>query len=123
METKCKSIIRAACHLSLGVICAGVVLLIASSTQAQNLFVSDMTSGNIYEFTPSGVQTTFATGLGYPAGLAFNSAGDLFAADDASGNIYEFTNGVATEMGTFASGLSPNGLTFDSAGNLFEYHV
>ena len=125
MKTICKSTIRAARHSFVGVVCAGAVLLIASSTQAQNLFVSDMASGNIYEFTPSGVQTTFATGLGYPAGLAFNSAGDLFEADMHSGNIYEFTPGGV--QSTFASGLQgPTGLAFDSAGNLYaacEYNI
>ena len=61
-------------------------------------------SGNIYEFTPGGARSTFASGLDSPGGLAFNSAGDLFVADSDSGNIYEFTpDGVQS---TFASGLS-----------------
>ena len=75
----------------------------ASSAQAQNLFVRG-TTANIYEFTPGGAQSTFASGLNDPDGLAFNSAGDLFAADIGSGNIYEFTPGGA--QSTFASGLS-----------------
>ena len=54
-------------------------------------------SGNIYEFTPGGVQSTFASGLCDPYGLAFNSAGDLFEADYGSGNIYEFTPGGAAK--------------------------
>jgi hypothetical protein len=33
--------------------------------------VADWTSGNIYEFSESGVQSTFATGLNNPEGLAF----------------------------------------------------
>ena len=75
-------------------------------------------TGNIYEFTPGGVQSTFASGLNYPAGLAFNSAGNLFVADIGSGNIYEFTPGGV--QSTFASGLNtPEGLAFNSAGNLF----
>ena len=76
-------------------------------------------SGNIYEFTPSGAQSTFASGLNQPSGLAFDSAGNLFETDYGSGNIYEFTpSGVQS---TFASGLNgPQGLAFDSAGNLFE---
>ena len=44
-------------------------------------------SGNIYEFTPGGVQSTFASGLSAPNELAFNSAGDLFVADGAADNI------------------------------------
>jgi hypothetical protein len=91
--------------------------ILASSAQAQNLFVES--GGNILEFTPGGAQSTFASGLS-PNGLAFDNAGNLFEADSGSGNIYEFTNGVATEMGIFASGLSPVALAFDSAGNLFE---
>src|SRR5208282_3755799 len=84
-------------------------LLIASSAPAQNLFVSDFYSGNIYEFTPGGVKSTFASGLDGPSGLAFNSAGDLFEADRSSGNIYEFTPGGV--QSTFASGLDgPSGL-------------
>ena len=70
-------------------------------------------NGSIYEFTPGGVQSTFASGLNAPYGLAFDSAGDLFVADGTSGNIYEFTNGGASEKGIFASGLSaPVGLAF-----------
>ena len=83
-----------------------------------NLFVTDSSSGNIYEYTLGGVRSTFASGLANPAGLAFNSAGDLFEADLSSGNIYEFTPGGA--QSTFASGLNaPAGLAFDSAGNLY----
>jgi hypothetical protein len=83
-----------------------------------DLYASD-SSGNIYEFTPGGTRTTFASGLNQPFGLVFDSAGNLFEADQSSGNIYEFTPGGTRT--TFASGLiSPTGLAFDSAGNLFE---
>jgi hypothetical protein len=118
MKTKIKSIIHSACHSFRGAVCVVAVLLISSSVQAQNLFVSDYLDNNIYEFTPGGVQSTFASGLDRPWGLAFNSAGNLFEADTASGNVYEFTPGGARS--TFASGLaSPSGVAFDGAGNLF----
>ena len=82
-----------------------------------DLYESDA-SDNIYEFTPGGIRSTFASGLNQPFGLAFDSAGNLFAADQFSGNIYEFTPGGTRS--TFASGLNdPAGLAFDSAGNLF----
>jgi glucose/arabinose dehydrogenase len=118
MKTKFKSNIRAGCHSFGGVVCVGAVLLIASSAQAQNLFETDLHSGNIYEYTPGGARSTFASGLDEPIGLAFNSAGDLLVAD-YNGNIYEFTPGGVRS--TFASGLhSPAGLAFNSAGDLFE---
>src|SRR5208282_4507782 len=119
MRSKFKSTIRAAGRSFGRVVCAGAVLLIASSTQAQNLFVANLGSGTINEFTPDGVESTFASGLSGPDALAFNSAGDLFEADVGSGNIYEFTPGGA--QSAFASGLNqPFALAFDSAGNLFE---
>ena len=84
-----------------------------------DLFVSDVGSGNIYEFTPGGTRSTFASGLIEPKGLAFDSADNLFVTADF-GNIYEFTPGGTRS--TFASGLglSYSGLAFNSAGNLFE---
>ena len=55
-------------------------------------------------------KSIFASGVVYPWGLAFNSAGDLFEAD-YSGHIYEFTPGGV--QSTFASGLNdPIGLAF-----------
>ena len=107
MKTKFKSNIRAGCHSFGGVVCVGAVLLIASSAQAQNLFETDLHSGNIYEYTPGGARSTFASGLDEPYGLAFNSAGDLFDTDDGFSGIpsyiYEFTpDGVES---TFASGF------------------
>ncbi|MGO9243293.1 MAG: NHL repeat-containing protein [Verrucomicrobiia bacterium] len=83
-----------------------------------NLFSANYYSGNIYEFTPSGTRSTFASGLNYPVGLAFDTNGDLFESDGGSGNIYEFRpNGSRS---TFASGLDvPWGLAFNNAGILF----
>ena len=112
MKTRCPSIFRAANHSFDRAVFAGAILLITSSAPAQNLFEADRGSGNIYEFTPGGVQSTFASGLNNPLGLAFDSAGDLFEADYGSGNIYEYTPGGAQT--TFAYGLSnPAGLAFE----------
>jgi hypothetical protein len=68
-----------------GLVCAGAVVLFSSNASAQNLFEADDHTGNIYEFTPGGTQSTFASGLSLgdvsgPSGLAFNSADDLFVA-------------------------------------------
>src|SRR5580765_429564 len=116
-ETKFKSFNRAARSPFGAVVCAGAVMLIAASAPAQNLFVAGGYDGTIYEYTPGGVQSTFASGL-TGGGLAFNSAGNLFETDTGSGNIYEFTPGGMRS--TFATGYNnPGSLAFDSAGNLF----
>ena len=107
-----------------GAASVGAVLLMASSVPAQNLFVSGYGSGNVSEITPGGSVSTFATGMNFPIGLAFNSAGDLFVANSdnnaipASGSITEITPGGT--QSTFVSGVDPQGIAFNTAGNLFE---
>ncbi len=87
---------------------------------AGNLFEADFGSGNIYEFTPGGTQSTFATlPANGPAQIAFDSAGNLFVSDQYDNSIVEITPEGQTN--TFATGLNePAGLAFDKAGNLFE---
>ena len=122
MKTNHKSTLSATCQLFSRSVFLVAVVLIAFSTEAQNLFVSSYYWNTIFEFTPGGVQSTFYSGLNYGAGLAFNSAGDLFVANFGelipNNTITKITpDGVES---TFASGLdNPNGLAFDSAGNLF----
>jgi sugar lactone lactonase YvrE len=99
--------------------------LICSSASAQNLFVSgnDADGGKVFEFTTDGVESTFASGLSGPQGLAFDSAGNLFVADSGdgslgSGSIIKFTQDGAPT--TLALGLNgPLALAFDGAGILF----
>ena len=62
-----------------------------------NLFVStegDPGNDTILEFTPDGMETTFATGLTQPRGMAFDSSGNLFVAETLGaplGDILKFT--------------------------------
>src|SRR5437899_5042404 len=61
---------------------AGLAAVLAPITaHAQNLYVTVVQPGEIFEYTPSGVQSTYATGLSAPRGLAFDSIGNLFAAE------------------------------------------
>src|SRR5579864_4195485 len=109
MKSQLISIGRVACPLFIKVICAGVVLLVASTGQAQNLFVN---SGNsIVEITPGGGKSIFAILDGPLQGMAFDSAGDLFVTVEhqttpfLSGSVVKITpDGVRS---TFATG-SPN---------------
>src|SRR5205807_663584 len=100
-----------------------------------NLFMSsyDGQTGVVFEFTPDGVQSTFASGLLGPSAMVFDSAGNLFVTDDSSkiinysggggaiyptigsGVIYKFTpNGVRSTLTSGLLGLSS--LAFDGAG-------
>jgi hypothetical protein len=91
---------------------------------AGNLFVSTErfiggSTGNdaIREFTPTGMESTFASGLTMPRGLAFDGSGNLFVAEtlaSPNGDILEFTTGGAKIV--FASGIArPEFLTFGPA--------
>jgi hypothetical protein len=88
---------------------------------AGDLFGADYNSGNIYRYSSTGVRSTFVSGLAWPTGLAFDSAGNLFVGSDGDGrdgNIYKYS--PAGVRSTFATGFSrPNGLAFNSAGDLF----
>ncbi len=85
--------------------------------QAGDLYEADSYSNTVYQFTPSGTKSTFASGF-EPTGLAFDSQGDLFVSDYGTGNIYEF-NATSGSRSTFASGLiKPQGLAF-YGGNLY----
>ena len=82
-----------------------------------NLFVSTLNNrpnDAILVFTPTGMESTFATGLNNPHGMAFDAAGNLFVAEtirDGGGDILEFTMGGLRIV--FASGLNrPEYLTF-----------
>jgi sugar lactone lactonase YvrE len=92
------------------------------SAPAQNLFVSNYSEGNIYEYTPDGTPSIFASGMDYPFGIAFDYAGNLFVANtadnfDDQGYITEITRGGV--QSTFASNLDPIALAFNNADDLF----
>jgi sugar lactone lactonase YvrE len=103
--------------LSLAVVTGFVLNVHLLTLDAQNLFVSASYCGVVYEVTPDGVQSTFASDLDQPEGLAFDRAGSLFVGESGSGTIYKFT--PAGAKSTFASGLGEiRQLAFDGAGNL-----
>jgi DNA-binding beta-propeller fold protein YncE len=110
--------------LSLGAICA---LVTAAHAQNLNLYVSANAPGShkIFEFTPSGVQSIYASGLDNPRGLAFDSLGNLFAttvheADDIGiGRVLKFN--LRNKVSTFgsAANFTFEGLAIDIAGNVY----
>src|ERR1022692_3037839 len=87
--------------------------------KAQTIYVADSLTNDFYSTTPNGTNTTLATGLDYPTGIAENSSGNFFVSNNSNNTISKITFG-SWNVSTFASGLSsPADLAFDTSGNLF----
>src|SRR6266480_5166399 len=100
---------------------ATVIAPITAVAVPDNLYVSANQDGSIFEYTPAGIQSTFASYPNLlPRGLAFDSNGNLFAAVDNvnHGNIVKVTpSGVQTNFGGGPGSLE--GVAVDSTGNVF----
>jgi sugar lactone lactonase YvrE len=104
----------------------GVYALMLAFDKNGNLFVADPLPngssgpGVIDEFSPSGARSTFASGLDYPLGLAFDSTGDLFvSSQDGGGTIYKFDPSGASTIFAAGLGLGMYAIAFDSSNTLF----
>jgi DNA-binding beta-propeller fold protein YncE len=82
--------------------------------------------GFIYKYTPKGVQSTVASGLSRPRGLAFDSAGNLFVATNFCGatwchpTILKITPGGAQNVfATIPDSFFAQGVAIDRSDNLF----
>jgi DNA-binding beta-propeller fold protein YncE len=105
----------------------GAIFALTINGYAQNLYVSAQVppSHAILEFTPDGTQSTYASGLLFPRGLAFDSIGNLFAAETLEpdnheiGRVLKFNlrNHVST-VGSAAKFFF-GGLAIDIAGNAY----
>ena len=105
---------------SFGIIaCAGAALLMATSVQAQTLYVADQYSGAINKFDSAGNETNFVPSTELWAyQIAFDNAGDLFIGNNNGPGITKVTpNGIASSFGSGVSG--PGGVAVNSAGNEF----
>src|SRR5205809_3040022 len=90
-------------------VAVGLAIGAVTANGAPNdLFVSISGDGNngggfIYEYTPGGLQSTFAAGLSRPRGVAF----------DHSGNLFVVTNTFDSVSGTFQPSIvkiTPDGV-------------
>ena len=81
----------------------------------------------VYQYTPTGVQSIFASGLSRPGGVAFDHGNNLFVAinlggipPNFQGTILKITPaGVQSTFATVSGGVSLRALAFDSSSNLF----
>jgi len=105
----------------------GAIFALVTAAHAQNLYVSAQVppSHAILEYTPSGTQSVYASGLLFPRGLAFDSIGNLFAAETVEpdnhdlGRVLRFNlrNKVST-VGSVTNFFF-EGLAVDIAGNAY----
>src|SRR5205823_12949971 len=106
----------------------GSIFALVTAAHAQNLYVSANVPGGshvIFEYTLTGTQSTYATGLDNPRGLAFDSIGNLFATTaHEAGNIeiakvlkFNLRNHVSTRGS--AAKFFFEGLAIDIAGNVY----
>jgi sugar lactone lactonase YvrE len=88
--------------------------------------------GFIYEYTPGGVQSTFAAGLSRPRGVTFDHFGNLFVVtntfDSVSGtfqpSIVKITpDGVQSTFATISGDFFGSGSAMDASGNIFVMAV
>src|SRR5437870_13764060 len=107
----------------------GAIFALVTAAHAQNLYVSAQFPGShkIFEFTPDGVQSTYASGLLFPRGLAFDSIGNLCAAETVVpgdrdlliGRVLKFN--LRNHVSTVGSAVNFffEGLAVDMAGNAY----
>jgi len=106
----------------------GMIFGLAITARAQNLYVSlqgplTNSGGSISEYTPTGVQKTFATAP-FPRGIAFDNSGNFFVAStDAKvfdhGRVLKFPpNEHQSVLGNAAQSFL-EGLAIDTAGNVY----
>ncbi len=87
--------------------------------------MADYDNGIIYQYKPSGLRATFASGLYHPVGMALDSAGNLFLADNSIGNLHQGSiykykpDGSRVTLAVLNPGDRPADLALDSMGNLY----
>jgi DNA-binding beta-propeller fold protein YncE len=105
----------------------GAIFVLVTAAHAQNLYVSTQRppSHAILEFTPSGTQSTYASGLLFPRGLAFDSIGNLFAAETLEPDNHDIGRALRFNLRNKVSTVGSvtnfffEGLAVDVAGNTY----
>ena len=120
---------------SLLILIALAIILAPIAVHAQDSYLFASVNGNaqnlggaVFQYTPSGAQTTFAPGLSRPRGVAIYH-GDLYVAantsDPVTGNFQSSivkvtSSGVQTLFATLSTvNSAAEGMAIDRAGNVF----
>lgn len=109
-------------HLAKALAGTAAAALPAMTAWAGTLYAPSLNTGQIYQISPAGAVSTFAT---LPGGanagaraIAFDGSGNLFVTESKTGRIDEITPGGAISLFATVTG-GVEGLAFDPAGNLY----
>jgi len=93
----------------------------AGSVRADTFFVSNYGDSTIKKVSSSGVVTNFATVLGKPYGLAFDSHGYLYVASAQLTNLISRIgpDGTVTRFATLPLNFDATDILFDSRGTMY----
>jgi hypothetical protein len=101
----------------------GLALCGPMQARADLLYVSSYNdspnAGTIETVTSGGSTSLFASGLGYPYGMAFGPNGNLYVAEVGTNSIEEFTSGGVGSVFATTGLNAPVGLAFDASGYLY----
>jgi len=88
-----------------------------------DIYVSDITTNDVYKFNSSGTLLSTTTGFNAPYGIAIDASNNAYVVDNGSGTIIKIAAGTTTKS-TFLSGFTnPYGITIDPSGNTFVSQV
>ena len=85
---------------------------------AGDVYVDNIFSNSIEEFTTFGTDEQIGSGLSEPTSVAVDNAGNVYVADLGNARVVEIPANGAPET-TIATGFSPWGVAVDSAGDVF----
>jgi streptogramin lyase len=97
-------------------ICLAFLGVTSSVGAPGDIFVADATANAIFEFSPSGSGTTFAT-LNDPYNITFGPDGYLYVLQPQNSQVARIS--PMGQITPFAPVFNPQSLTFDRNGNLF----
>ncbi len=90
-------------------------LLVAGNLLAQ-VYVSDDGNDVIYQIATNGSTATYASGVGVPEGLAFDSSGNLYVTNGSSSLLKVTPGGAVT---TLATGVGNQAVAVGPDGNIY----
>ena len=89
----------------------------ALASDELTLFAAEASTGNLYFFAPDGTQSTYASGLNGPSGVAKDGSGNVWVSEATTNQVVEIDPGGGQTL--FFTGVSPSFMAFDSLGDLF----